>query len=389
MFVFDVSCFISYKEYTDFIATLKSKFDGERNTLFDIYNVTNSAFWDNNVDKYIEFRNQYRVIRQHVINEIIKKFRKFLPNECLIYEFGSLVKFTDRIESDIDLTFCYDEKKSYLFECIEELINYSICYVFEHSIDHIHGKFQHYPIIHDYDNLTEGDNLYVLKFDQGRIEYKCGPEALIENIMGIKNVRDYQSLIDGYKEKYTLKCNIDCLYSILIIENSTAHDFIGDLADLENRNDIFSNYKFEFNEYHFKNEIEVSKLKKAFKNTIVSMYIMISFLRKKVKWLNQYSMTMDDVFNSTELTLFFGKEYLEQLGNSFIKMLFYWDRIELLLNNNDIPLSTRCHTAFSKKTLDDMLDEQYNEKNLLDKILLSINDLNAIIFDGWRIINGK
>jgi hypothetical protein len=70
-------------------------------------------------------------------------------------------------------------------------------------------------------------------------------------------------------------------------------------------------------------------------------------------------------------------------------MLFYWDRIELLLNNNDIPLSTRCHTAFSKKTLDDMLDEQYNEKNLLDKILLSINDLNAIIFDGWRIINGK
>ena len=389
MFVFDVSSFISYKEYTNFIVTLKSKFDEERNTLFDIYNITNSAFWDNNVDKYIEFRDKYRIIRQNVISEIIKKFREFLPNECLIYEFGSLVKLTDRIESDIDLTFCYDEEKSYLFECIEELINYSICYVFEHSIDHIHGKFQHYPIIHDYDNLTEEDNLYILKFDQGRIEYKCGSEALIENVMGIKNVRDYQSLIDGYKEKYTLKCNIDCLYSILIIENSTEHDFIGDLVKLENKNNIFSNYNFDYNEYLFEDAIEVSNLKKAFKNTIISMYIMISFLRKKVAWLNQYSMTIDDVFKSNELILFFGSEYIERLRNSFIQMIFYWDRMELLLNNHNISLSTRCHTVFSKKNLDDMLYEKYSETNLLDKILISINNLNTVIFHGWRIINEK
>ena len=87
-----------------------------------------------------------------------------------------------------------------------------------------------------------------MKFDQAFIEYKCGPEALIENIMGIKNVRDYQSLIDGYQEKYTLQCNIDCLYSILIIENSTEHDFIGDLVKLENKNNIFSNYNFDYND---------------------------------------------------------------------------------------------------------------------------------------------
>ena len=200
---------------------------------------------------------------------------------------------------------------------------------------------------------------------------------------------DEAELLDGYKEKYTLKCNIDCLYSILIIENSTEHDFAGDLAELEKQNNIFSNYRFEVNEYDFENEIEVSGLKKAFKNTIVSMYIMVSFLRKKVKWLNQYSMTMDDVFNSSELALFFGKKYLKQLRASFVKMLFYWDRVELLLNDNNIALSSRCHTIFSKKTLDEMLDEQYNEKNLLDKILLSINDLNTMIFDGWRIIDGK
>ena len=77
MFVFDVSSFISYKEYTDFIDTLKSKFDEKRNSLFDIYNITNSAVWNNRPDEYTEFRDKYRKLRQDIINEIIKKFRKF------------------------------------------------------------------------------------------------------------------------------------------------------------------------------------------------------------------------------------------------------------------------------------------------------------------------
>ena len=116
---------------------------------------------------------------------------------------------------------------------------------------------------------------------------------------------------------------------------------------------------------------------------------MISFLRKKVAWLNQYSMTIDDVFKSNELILFFGSEYIERLRNSFIQMIFYWDRMELLLNNHNISLCTRCHTVFSKKNLDDMLYEKYSETNLLDKILISINNLNTVIFHGWRIINEK
>lgn len=259
-------------------------------------------------------------------------------------------------------------------------------YIFEQSIDQIHGKFQHYPITHEYDSLTAEDNSYILKFDNKSIEYKCAPDALIENLMGIKNVRDYRSLIEGYNEKYILKCNIDCLYSIQIIENTLGYDFIGDLAKLENQNDIFSNYKFDFKKYYFENNIEISYIKKAFKNTIVSMYILISFLRKKVNWLKQYSMNMDDVFNSDELAKLLGVEYIESLKNSFIKMIFYWDKIELILKQNGIRLSTRCHKLFSKKNLNDMLYEAYKETNLMDKILISINNLNIIILNGWKVI---
>lgn len=388
MFIFNCTPIISYNDYIHFISSVKAKFDLEKRILFDSYNITNSAIWSSS-ENYFEFRNKYRSLRQNVIGDVLAQFRHFLPKRCLIYEFGSLTKFTDRIESDTDLTICYDETKNNLFECVEELINYSIVYVFEHSIDHIHGKFQHYPIIRDFDNLTESDNLYVLKFEDGSIEYKCGPETLSENIMNIRNVRDYDSLIEGYKEKYILRCNIDCLYSIQILENSTNHDFLGDLANLENQNNIFYNYHYCYRMYSFEDNVEISYIKKAFKDTIVSMYIMISYLRKKVKWLNQYSMTMDDVFSSEVLHELFGKEYIEQLENCFIKMIFYWDKIELLLKKNGILLSTRCHRWFTKRQLNDMLCKEYKVANLMDEILVSINNLNTVVSNGWRLIHQK
>ena len=158
---------------------------------------------------------------------------------------------------------------------------------------------------------------------------------------------------------------------------------------MENNNDIFSEYHYCYNKYSFKDDVEISYIKKAFKNTIVSMYIMISYLRKKIKWLNQYSMTMEDVFNSEELKNFFGMEYIEQLKKCFIKMIFYWDKIELLLKKNDIPLSTRCHQFFSYQKLNDMLSKEYNTVNLMNDILVSINDLNTAVSNGWRIIDKK
>ena len=82
MFVFDVTNIINYKEYMGFITSVKSSFDIERKILFDIYNITNSASWNNDSNKYIEFRDKYRILRQDVIREIIKRFRNFLPENC-------------------------------------------------------------------------------------------------------------------------------------------------------------------------------------------------------------------------------------------------------------------------------------------------------------------
>ena len=388
MFIFDCTRIISYKDYNCFISSLKTEFDTQKSYLFDSYNITKGTIPPNQ-ECYFEFRDKYRNLRQNIIKTVLRKFRSYLPLNCLIYEFGSLTKHTDRIESDTDLTICYDEDKKILFENAEELINYSIVRIFEHSIDHIHGKFQHYPINHKYDHLTDKDNLYVLKFDTGSIEYKCGQETLCENIMSIKNVRNYAALIEGYEEKYRLRCNIDCLYSVNILENTTQHDFLNDLAKLEINNNIFQGYKYRYSCYSVGECVEISYIKKAFKDTIVSMYIMISYLRKKVDWLSEYSMNMDDVFGSNVLRSYWGDTYINDLKKCFINMIFYWDKIELMLKKKSVPLSTRCHAILSDQKLNDMLYNEYNVVNMMDFIIKSINDLNDVISRGWSLINNS
>lgn len=386
MFIFDCTKIIGYEEYKSYLTSIKSDFDARKANLFE-----KNQIWEGGAEcfpgNYIAFRNQYRDLRQEVINSVLRRFRHFLPKKCLIYEFGSLTKHTDRIESDTDLTICYDDEKNDIYECTEELIDYTIAYVFEHSIDHIHGKFQHYPIDHQYDCLTEKDNHYILKFDSGSISYRSGPETLSENIMNIKNVRDYHSLIEGYGEKYALRCNIDCLYSILILENTTGHDFISDLAALENQNDIFDRFSYRKSTYTFEEQVEISYIKKALKNTIVSMYIMISYLRKRVQWLEQYSMTMEDVFESAVLRDFFGVNYINSLKQRFILMLYYWDMIELMLKQKGVLLSTRCHRWFSKQELNEMLFQTYHISEGMDKTEQAINALNDSISEGWRLIS--
>jgi hypothetical protein len=377
---------IGYNDYRDFLASVRLEFDSAKGALFNEYSII-GEFPAFDPEAYDAFRHRYRNLRQVVIQKVLARFRSFLPRECLIYEFGSLTKFTDRIESDIDLTICYDSPKTEAHECAEELIDYTIATVFRQSIDNIHGKFQHYPMDRRHDALTEADNLYALQFGSGRIEYKCGPETLHENLMHIKNTRDYRSLLDGYKEKYALRCNIDCLYSIVVLENTTCHDFIGDLAALEANNDIFDDYQYEEHLYFFADAVEISSVKRAFKDTVVTMYTMIAYFRRRANWLHRYSMTMDDVFQSVVLRELFGDNYLARLRQCLLLVLFYWDKIELMLKQKGIRLSTRCHLMFSRRELNAMLYREYHTQNMMEDTESAINSLNCLISDGWRKIS--
>ena len=202
MFIFDASSIISYEDFDTFIRDEKGFFIKERNKIFKKYSFFEKKDWDGNIEKYQNFRNDYRGLVQKVIKDTISFYRPYLPRELFIFEFGSFVKRTERIFSDVDFTICYDEKKTGAYECAEELLDYSIAKIFDYSIDHVHGNFQHYPKHPEFDKLTELDNQYRIQFENHSIDYSCGPETLSENLTNIKNVRDYQTLLTSFEIKY-------------------------------------------------------------------------------------------------------------------------------------------------------------------------------------------
>lgn len=387
MFEFHVEDITSLYHFNTFIFTLKSYFIARRQEIFDKYCFFCHSAWDGNIRNYQYFRYEYRDLIQNVLKEVISKYRNYLPKKCLIVEFGSFVKGTERILSDFDFTICYDEPKQELYEGAEELIDFSLSKIFDVSIDHIHGKFQHYPLIPEFNKYTEKDNQYRLIFSDGAVDYKCGPETLIENLTHIKNVRDYKTMLDGYKEKYEKKINIDCLYSISIIENSTDHDFLLDLKNLEDQNNICDGYAFQLDKIILPDPFSISELKKALKDKcIVQFYIFLSKLRKIIRIYNYYSMSVDNIWNNDDFIKLFGREYVSSLKDAFITLIFYWNRMEYSLNRRNIALSTRCYIRMTHEEMNAVLASDWGIMTTIDIAVAARNRLISLVSEGVNVI---
>jgi len=384
MIIFDARNIISYHKFHSFIAQKQNFFSAQKSNIFEHYGILKPVPFDGNIDKYQKFRNEYRALVQCLLKEVISYYRNYLPKELLIAEFGSFAKHTERIFSDIDFTICYDEHKTEKYACVEEIIDYTLAEILGFSIDHVHGKFQHYPEIPEFNSLTEKDNHYRLVFDEGNfIDYKCGPEALVENLTNIKNVRDYESMLTGYEEKYKNKINIDCLYSIEILENTTEHDFLDDLSKLEDKYDICEEYRFKLNDSKLDEQFSVSDVKRILKHDgIVEFYTFIAKLRKIVHLSDSYSMNMDMLWNNESLIRLFGMEYLIRLKECFIFFIFYWNRIELSLHLRGIALSTRCYKKFFIDEINRILNSDWGKTTSIEAIISSKNNLTQMIKEG-------
>lgn len=389
MFTFNAIKITSKKDFNFFVENKKQFLNTNKEALFGKYAILKKEAWNGSVKEYENFRDEYNDLIHSILIDVIANYRKFLPEKCLIVQFGSFAKRTERIFSDFDLTICYDEFKKSQYEVAEELINYSLASIFGFSIDHIHGKFQHYPELPEVYAYTEKDNHYRLIFEDGVIDYKC-TETLNENLMHIKNVRDYHSMITGYEEKYKYRCDIDCLYSIDVLENTTEHDFIGDLAALEKKYDIFDGYIFDLNNFTLNDDFQVSELKKVMKHKgIVEFYIYIAMLRKKIEFSETYSMNVSSLWNNHIILSYFGKEYVCLLQKAFVEFIFFFNRIEISLNKRNIPLSTRCYEIFTKKSIDKLLAEDWGSSTSINKVIDSRNKLISIIQEGLIILKER
>lgn len=380
MITFDARKIISFKEFNIFLNEESVFFNTAKKELFNKYDILKPCNWNGNVEKYQSFRNEYRELVQKIIKDVIAYYRVFLPQKCLITEFGSFVKRTERILSDIDFTICYDEPKTEIYECAEELIDYTIATILGYSIDRVHGNFQHYPRIERFSELTENDNLYRIIFNEAFIDYKCGPKTLAENLTNIKNIRNYQTLLKSFEIKYQKKADIDSLYSIEILENTTEHDFFKDLSILEKEFDVCSGYKFNIAKSYLPKKIKISELRNMFKiQCINELYIFLAKLRKKEKINNAYSMNIDVFWENKIFSDFWKDEELFKLKESFYKLLFYWNRLELTLNSRKIELGSHCHKEFFIEDLNNFLFEDWNIFASIETMFSTKNEIIDIL----------
>lgn len=381
MIIFDVSKIITYSDFNEFVQTEKQYFLAQKKALFYKYQIDSPVEWDNDIKIYTNFRNEYRNLIQSILKKTIGFYRKYLPEKCLIAQFGSLAKKTDRVLSDIDFTICYDVPKTQTYECAEELIDYSLSKIFEISIDHIHGKFQHYPEMKEIKNIKE--DCYRIQFENKFEEYRCGPETFHENLMNIKNVRDYNSLMQGYYNIYKSHNNFGCLFSMIIIENSTNHNFIEDLIKLESENNICEGYEFVLEDYVLQLSFKISEIKKLLKKyTMVQFYFFLVKLRKVIKMSDSYSMNIDEIWEREEFQKFYGDNYCQNLRSTFISLLFYWNRLELSLDKRKIALSTRCYNETTGKEINRILIEDWGNSFKLNQLISVRNDLVDLIREG-------
>ena len=383
MILFDARKITSFEEFESFLKKETDIFNSTKISLFEKYDMLKADLTESSIEEYQSFRNEYRELVQRIIKDVIAHYRHHLPKNCLITEFGSFIKRTERILSDIDITFCYDEEKTEIYECAEELIDFTIASVLGFSIDHVHGNFQHYPKNEEFNKLTESDNHYRIQFDENVIDYKCGPETLAENLTNIKNIRDYKTLLTSFEIKYQKKADIDSLYSIEILENTTNHDFLLDLMKFDEKYDICDNYQFKLQDSYLNENFSISELKKILKhNGIVEFYIFIAKLRKSVELFNSYYMNIEMLWHNKPLIDFFGFDFVNRLRTNFITFIFYWNRIELSLKKRGIALSTRCYKSVTKKEINNILNNDWGYSTNIDTILTSKNNLTHMISEG-------
>lgn len=383
MILFDARKITSFEDFESFLKKETDIFNSTKISLFEKYDMLKADLTESSIEEYQSFRNEYRELVQRIIKDVIAHYRHHLPKNCLITEFGSFIKRTERILSDNDITFCYDEEKTEIYECAEELIDFTIASVLGFSIDHVHGNFQHYPKNEEFNKLTESDNHYRKQFDENVIDYKCGPETLAENLTNIKNIRDYKTLLTSFEIKYQKKADIDSLYSIEILENTTNHDFLLDLMKFDEKYDICDNYQFKLQDSYLNENFSISELKKILKhNGIVEFYIFIAKLRKSVELFNSYYMNIEMLWHNKPFIDFFGFDFVNRLRTSFITFIFYWNRIELSLKKRGIALSTRCYKSVTKKEINNILNNDWGYSTNIDTILTAKNNLTHMISEG-------
>ncbi len=359
MTVFDVRDIISFDFFYSFILNESIRFNTHKHGLFRKYDVLKSAEWDEDIDKYQNFRLEYRTLVSSVVQRTIKQYRSFLPEKCFIFEFGDFITHTERILSNVDFMICYDEPQTVEYECIQELICYSVTNILRRTNMH-EGKLKA-------DCFSRQCRLL---FDGFKIDYQK------ENK---KNVCDYEVMLNILESEYRNGTNK--LFSFNILENTTEHDFFADIARIETRN--YDRAKFNFEKLPHGDSFSISELKRAFENDCIDgLCVFTANVNEFLSIRKSYSVNVEMLWTDLSVFSLFGADFFNDLKRSFVSFIFYWNRMQMSFCSRGILFDSSSHIRFSIDEIDCILSVDWGKSTNMQRILSEKKQLMMLIVEG-------
>ena len=359
MTVFDVREIISFDFFYSFILNESIRFNTHKHGLFRKYDVLKPEAWDEDIEKYQEFRFEYRALVSSVVQRTIKQYRSFLPEKCFIAEYGCFVTHTERILSDVEFKICYDEPQAVEYECIQELICYSVTNILRSTNMH-KGNL----------NADCFSRQCRLLFDGFKIDYQK------ENK---KNVCDYEAMLNILESGY--KNTTNKLSSFNILENTAEHDFFADLARIETRN--YDRARFNFEKLPLSDNFSISELRRVFENDCIDgLCRFAASVNELLSVKKSYSINVEMLWSDSTILGLFGADFLNDLKRLFVLFIFYWNRMELSFHSRGILFDSSVRIRFTIDEIDEILFGDWGQSTNMQRIISVKKRLTELIIEG-------
>lgn len=335
-----------------------------------------------NYDKQLFVTNMYnyRKLIKELILDIINEFEEFRKIKCCILINGSLARGTNTLYSDIDINYFYDNKNFEQMINLEEKVNYILQTIMKYrGKDRIHSMVVYLPLIRNNKYEFINKNNYPIYFEDGIIYNKCrenAEELMFETFNSTREINDLINYLNENDNENNINEWTNCFD--LIYDNNLYHEYIKKRIINKNKKNIKNNINDvlksinEDNKYidNEKNIINIKDLKYFYK---------MLPLNNAYKILALY-FRIDSKFKIINIKEFEEKNIglPEEFYNSFYKYLNLIQKVQYLLNKENMDLSYHSTQTILKTKLNNIYKECFNFNCLIE-------DLNKSKYEFYEI----
>lgn len=362
-----LGCIMIIREYKRIIKKYKKKYTSKLDKCKDI-SIKYMINYDSK--KFVTSIYDYREIIKNLIKDVINEFDEFKEIECCVMINGSLARGTNTLYSDIDINYFYSNENYSKMINIEERVNYILQTILNYrGKDRIHSMVVYLPLINNVNYEFIKNNKYPIYFDDGIIYNKCRKNAEELMYATYNSTRDINNLIKYLNENDNSNNINEWTNSLeLIYDNGLYESFITNRKIFRGQknlkqiiNKVLCSIKDDNNFVDDVSKIiKIKDLKYYYKilvlhNTydVLAIYLR---LNRKLKTIN--------LLQFEELNIGLTPQFYKK----FYKYLSVIQKLQYLLDNNNLDFSFHSDKHISASILNDEYKRIFNSNNIISDL---------------------